>query len=158
LGNCHATLPAAVRLHRSIALTDNGSAVLAAGAGRRRYGDQLGGHQQDNRSSKDAALHRCLPSHRRWGVAESLGWQIPSTAQPATNDATACATGFVAFEDVIPTIITTMNAKRLAISSTRSAIRDRNRNHKTIYCIGDGKRGLGWVKAAEQTVAPAQQL
>jgi hypothetical protein len=65
---------------------------------------------------------------------------------------------FVAFEDVIPTIITTMNAKRLAISSTRSAIRGRNRNHKTIYCIGDAKRGLGWVKAAEQTVAPAQQL
>src|SRR3982074_2347584 len=93
LGNCHATLPGAVRLDGSIALADNGSPILAARAGRRRYGDQLCGHQPGNRSSADAALHGCLPSHRRWGVAEFLGWQIPSTAQPATNDATACVTG-----------------------------------------------------------------
>ena len=35
-GNCHATLPGAVGLDRSIALADYGSSVLAAGAGRRR--------------------------------------------------------------------------------------------------------------------------
>jgi hypothetical protein len=71
-----------------------------------------------------------------------LGWQIPSTAQPAT-DATACVTGFCCLRGRDPD----------TVCDPRSESQP-----QTIYCIGDGNRGLGWVKAAEQTVAPAQQL
>ncbi len=77
----HATLPGAVRLDGSIAFADDaGPAVLAAGVGRRRCGDQPSGHQHGSQSSDDAVLHGCLPSHRRWRVAEYSCRQTPSTA------------------------------------------------------------------------------
>src|SRR5690242_19451744 len=61
-GDCHTTLPGAVRLDRPIALAQNGSPVLTAGPGGRRCGEQLRGQQQGSESSDDAPLHGCLPS------------------------------------------------------------------------------------------------
>src|ERR1700759_5625702 len=95
----HATLPGAVRLDGSIALAGNRWSV-AAGAGRRCSGDQPCGHQHASQSSDDAALHRFLPSHRRWTLLSA--WvQIPSTAQPATMTLPIMRLVFAAFGAVI---------------------------------------------------------
>jgi hypothetical protein len=56
-GDYHAALPGAVGLDGSIALAGNEPSVLAAGAGRRRRGDQPSGHQQDGQSSDYAVSH-----------------------------------------------------------------------------------------------------
>src|SRR6202012_5414144 len=78
-GECHATLPRAVRLDGPVALIDNpDSAVQAAGVGRRRVGDQPCADQHGSQYSADAVLHGCL-----------LAWHVPPTVRPLSNDATA---------------------------------------------------------------------